>query len=208
MTLILMPPPLLRLVLKRKLTWKLVLDYLEHFNKINSSFLRIEFLRKCLDNDIITDFLRLRVPINGVFFSDQAVHSFRLRLLRSVISQANLDRAKASGNLAKAREVVRRGIDEKWWLSVIFYLNLQASCSVNNLISRHKRNLKKLSERQDKPLKNLDERSVRVLDEVILPLWVREVLSVGPKHPVRDKFNEIHFPADIDLSELKLNCLN
>ena len=118
-----------------------------------------------------------------------------------------MDRAKASGNLAKAREVVRRGIDEKWWLSVIFYLNLQACCSVNKLISRHKRKFKKLSERQDKPLKNLDERSVSVLDEAILPLWVREVLSVGPKHPVRDKFNEIHFPADIDsfLSELKLN---
>ena len=80
-------------------------------------------------------------------------------------------------------------------------------CSVNNLISRHKRKLEKLSERQDRPLKNLDERAVRVLDEVVLPLWVREVLSFGPKHPVRDKFNEIHFLADIDsfLSELKLN---
>ena len=53
----------------------------------------------------------------------------------------------------------------------------------------------------------MDERAVRVLDEVILPLWVWEVLRFGPKHPVRDKFNEIHFLADIDslLSELKLN---
>ena len=50
-----------------------------------------------------------------VFFSDQAVHSFEFRLLRSEISQANADRAKASGNLAKARELVRRGIDDKWW---------------------------------------------------------------------------------------------
>ena len=61
-------------------------------------------------------------------------------------------------------------------------------------------------EKQDRPLKNLDERSVRILDEVVLPLWVRQVLSFGPKHPVRDKFNEFHFLADIDsfLSELKL----
>ena len=54
----------------------------------------------------------------------------------------------------------------------------------------------------------MDERAVRILDKVILPLWVREVLNVGPKHPVRDKFNEIHFLADIDSflsSELKLN---
>ena len=36
---------------------------------------------------------------------------------------------------------------------------------------------------------------------------MRKVLSFGPKHPIRDKFNEIHFLADIDsfLSELKLN---
>ena len=126
------------------------------------------------------------------------MHSFQLRLLRSEISQANADRAKASGNLVIAREVVRRGIDEKWWPSVIFYLNRQARCSVKNLISRHKRKLEKLSEKQDRPLKILDERAVRILDEVILPLWVGEVSNFGPKHPVRDKFNEVHFLADID----------
>ena len=77
MTAILLPPPLLRLVLKRKLTWKLVLDYLKRLNKFNTSFMRIKFLRKCLDNDITPDFLRFRVPDNG-FFLGQAVHSFQL----------------------------------------------------------------------------------------------------------------------------------
>ena len=61
-----------------------------------------------------------------------------LSLLRSEISQENADRAKASGNQANAREVVRRCLDEKWWPSVIFYLNLQARCNVKNLISYHK----------------------------------------------------------------------
>ena len=101
---------------------------------------------------------------------------------------------------------MRKGIYE-WLPSVRFYLNLQARCSVNNLISRHKKKLEKLSERQDRPLKNLNERSVRILDGVILPQWVREVLSFGPKHPVRDNINEIQFLAHIDdfLSELKLS---
>ena len=137
------------------------------------------------------------------------MHSFQLRLLRSEISQANADTAKASGNLAKAREVVRRGIDAKWWPSVIFYLNLQARCCVSNLISRHKKKLEKRSERQDRPLKNLNERSVRFLDVVILPLWVREVLSFGTKHPVRDnamKFTSLRTSIDF-WSELKLNRL-
>ena len=97
--------------------------------------------------------------------------------------------------------------DEKRWPSVKFYLNLQARCSVKNLISRHKKKLEKLWERQDRPLKNLDESSVRISDEVIMPLWVWEILIIGPKHPVRGKLNEIHIIADIDsfLSELKLN---
>ena len=94
MTAILLPPPRLCMEVKRKLTWKLVLDYLKHFNKFNSSFRRIKFLRKCLDNDIIPDFLRFCVPDNGVF-SDHAVHSFQLRLLISELSQANADRASA-----------------------------------------------------------------------------------------------------------------
>ena len=133
--------------------------------------MRNKFLRKCLDSDIIPDFLQFRVPDNGVFLSDQAVHSFQLRLIRSEISQANADIIKASGNIAKAREVARRGINEKWWPSVIFYLNLHARCTVNKLISRHNKKLEKLSERQDRQLKNLDDRSVRSLHEVILTQW-------------------------------------
>ena len=58
MTEILLPPPFFRLVLKKKLTWKIVLGYLKHFRNFNSSFPRTKFLRKCLDNDIKTDFLR------------------------------------------------------------------------------------------------------------------------------------------------------
>ena len=58
--------------------------------------------------------------------------------MRSEISHANAERVTASCNLAKAsRGVVRRGIDEKWWPSLILYLNLHARCTVNNQISRH-----------------------------------------------------------------------
>ena len=50
----------LRMVLK-KLTGKLVLDYVKLLNKFNNSFLRIKLLQKCFLNDIIPDFLRLSV---------------------------------------------------------------------------------------------------------------------------------------------------
>ena len=65
------------MVLIKTLTWKLVLDYLNVFSKFKSSFLRIKFLRKCLDNDIIPEFLRFRVPDNDVL-SAQAEYKFQL----------------------------------------------------------------------------------------------------------------------------------
>ena len=105
---------------------------------------------------------------------------------------------------------MRRGIDEKWWPSIIFNLSLQARCSVNNLISRHKKKLEKLPERQYRPLKNLDERSVRNLDEVVLPLWVREVLNLDQN--IRYESNLIKFASlrtlTVFFTELKLNRLH
>ena len=49
------------------------------------------------------------------------------------------------------------------------------------------------------------EGSVKGLDDVELPNFVQQKLTIGPKHPVRDKFNETLFLADIDhfLSDLR-----
>ena len=86
MTTLLLPAVWLRQTLKRKLTWKIVLDYLKFFEKVQVSGLRLKFLRKCLINDLIPNFLKFRVPENGVFL-DQAVHNFQL--LRTEVSRAN-----------------------------------------------------------------------------------------------------------------------
>ena len=53
--------------------------------------------------------------------------------------------------------------------------------------------------RQDKPLGGRNEQSVKVFDNMELPELVYEVLSMGPKHPIRDKYNETHFLMDIDI---------
>ena len=54
-------------------------------------------------------------------------------------------------------------------------------------------------------MKNLVKLNVKVLVNIELPGWVYEMLSVGPNHPIRDKINETHFLADVDifLSQLK-----
>ena len=111
MTTVLLPAVWLRQILKRKLTWKIVLDYLKLFKKAQVSVHRLKFLRKCLKNDLIPDFLKFRVPKNG-FFLDQAVHNFQLKLLRTETSRANEDRKRYEEMLRKARSLVQKEIDK------------------------------------------------------------------------------------------------
>ena len=54
-----------------------------------------------------------------------------------------------------------------------------------------------LSNCQGKPLRKTDT-SKKPLDDIKLPIFVEEFLSYGPKHPIRDKYNENHFLADND----------
>ena len=107
--------------------------------------------------------------------------------------------------LERARGAVQRVVDEKFWPSVIKNLSLRGQRQPTTAKETHQKKLMKLSERQDRPLGKQGEGSVRALDDVELPNWVQQVLALGPKHPVRDKFNETHFLADIDiyLSDLK-----
>ena len=56
----------------------------------------------------------------------------------------------------------------------------------------------KLSERQDKPQRSSDEKTVMVLDDINLPRSFTDLLAFGRKHPIRDKFKQLHFLADID----------
>ena len=65
----------------------------------------------------------------------------------------------------------------------------------------------KLSERQDRPLRNGSHSNVVIMVCREFPKFVLDILSLGPKHPVRGKFNEVHFLADVDklVRELREN---
>ena len=84
-------------------------------------------------------------------------------------------------------------------------MKCQVEASLKTTSENHRKKLEKLSERQDKPLGGRNEHSVKVSDDTELPGWVHEVLSMGSKHPIRDKFNKTPFLADIDIfrSQLK-----
>ena len=101
------------------------MNYTKYLNQFNNSQYRLIFLRNFLITDMITNFVRFRVPESGVF-SDEAVHSFQLKLLRTEIGRAKEDSGRAAEDLGKVRDIVRRKIDKRLWLSVINYVLRQA----------------------------------------------------------------------------------
>ena len=105
----------------------------------------------------------------------------------------------------KARGVVQRGVNEDLWPSVVRYLTLRGRKTNRAKEETHQKKLENLAERQDRPLGWKSERSVTSIDDIELPHWIQQLLSLGQKHPVRENFNETHFLADIDifLSDLK-----
>ena len=117
-------------------------------------------------------------------FRNPVVHYFQLKLLRNETSGTNEDRKRYEEKLVKAQSLVKKK-------------------STNS--GGHSLWLEKLSERQDEPLRVRNEQSVKVLDNIELAGWVHEMLSVDPKHPIRDKVNETHIWANIDifLAQLK-----
>ena len=93
MSTVVLPPPILIWTLKNKLTWKLVRDYASMYVIFINCHQCVKFFRVCLKNDIITNFLRFRVPENGVF-SNQTVQCFQTKLLRTEIKKAWTDERK------------------------------------------------------------------------------------------------------------------
>ena len=204
MSTVVLPPATLIWTLKNKLFGKLVRDYASIYVKFINCNQRVKFLSVCLKNDIIPDFLRFRIPENGAFLN-QAVHSFQTKLPRTEINRGRTDEKNVEVKLERARGAVQKGVDEKFWPSVMKYLSLWGQRQTTTVKETHQKKLMKLSERQDWTLGKQGEGSVRALDDVELSDWVQQVLALGPKHPVGNKFNETHFLADIDifLSDLK-----
>ena len=99
----------------------------------------------------------------------------------------------------KTGSLVQKEIDEQWCASIFRFARRQVEASSKKTSDNYRKKLDEQSERQDKPLGGRDERSFKMLDIIELPGWVQEVLSMGPKHPIKDKFNETHFLPDIDI---------
>ena len=67
---------LLKKTLERTGNWKSFLEYVRARKKMINGIQRTDFLKTCLDNDLIPRFLAFRVPSNGCF-DDATTHTTR-----------------------------------------------------------------------------------------------------------------------------------
>ena len=161
------------------------------------------FLDESLDNDIIADFFNFRVPKTDVF-STPAVLNFQKDLLKDDVRKATANVVQLVQNDDQIRRHFSNKKDKKWLPSVVFKLRQNLSritvTNKNNMNAK----LLKLSNFQGKPLRKTGT-SIKLLDDIKLPKFCCKFCSYGPKHPIKDKFNEIHLQGDFDKLVRKLH---
>ena len=118
-------------------------------------------------------------------------------LLKTELNKARENKAIHHASADSSRSELCQDLNEKLLGSVAFNIRL----SIRKIRLEHKQrlnaNLNKLSVRQDRPSKEQNFDSIRIPD-ISLPTFVKDLLSYGPKHPIRDKYNEVQFLAAID----------
>ena len=82
---------------------------MENLNKVTSYNYRIEFLKQCLNNDIVPGFLRFRAAKNEIF-SEEAVHSFQLKHLKQEKNRAEKGRKLFKEKLETDRSSFRENL--------------------------------------------------------------------------------------------------
>ena len=191
-----LPRRLFEKILEKRDALSFFVKYQRSVRKSSFCYDRIKFLSTSLKNDIIPKLLRFKVPANGCFEST-VVHNFQKRLLRKEIQKAMQTKICLADALDISRRTFTSAVPRYYLPSAAFHVRYDMRVSYQEVSDRHRKKLDDLAGLQEKPLHNVGK-TVHVGDNVDVPQFVIDYLSFGPKHPVLDKFNEMHFLADAD----------
>ena len=134
------------------------------------------------------------------------MQSFHLQLLKQELNRAEKGHKVFKEKLETDRSNFRDNVRSELMPSVVGKIRREMRKHSAVVQNRLNGKLVKLSERQDIALRNGSHSNV-IMDGRERPKFVRDILSMGANHPVRAKFNEVHFLADVDklIRELREN---
>ena len=149
---------------------------------------RVVFLGNCKKADIIPKFLKFRIP-NKDCFNEESVHQFQKKLLHKEIIKAKGNLKYLEENICEFKKEVIKNVPENLLESVWSHTERIRSETRVRVAENHTKKLKILSELQEKPLLNV-QNTVKILEnDISIPKYVMNALSLGPKHVILDKFN-------------------
>ena len=192
-----LPFRLMALELRRSSCWKQYLHYEKTLNKVERNNLRIIFLENCKRADVIPSFLKFRIPTNGCF-DEKSVHDFQRQLLKKELQKAKDDRRKLKENLHEKRRQLILVVPPKCMPSIAVHTRNTRVTTRRELSRKHNHKLTILSEKQERPLFNVQNTVVTCGLDTLPPTYVMETLSLGPKNAVLDRFDPKDVLAEVD----------
>ena len=134
--------------------FKHYLEYKTALTKLDNCDLRISFLEKCRNSDIIPKFLNLKIPSNGCF-DQTSVHNFQKGLLGKEIGKAKATYADCQIRVNEKRCALRLKVPYRYLPSVVWYAKWDRRKNRKTVACKHEKKLKQLSLLQEKPLFNV-----------------------------------------------------
>ena len=195
--------------LHRSGSWKAFQRYRKSLEKHQKNILRINFLEKCKQSDLIPRFLKFRIPTNGCF-DDKAVREFQHKLLRKEIFKAKDDLSSNSERLTENREALKTAIPRRLLPSIWLWTQVNTSKQRRSQQLTHNKKLAALSEAQERPLFSVKNTVIEYDLDNPLPQYVSSTLSLGPKNAVLDAFNSKDVLAEVNrlLYHCKVNKIS
>ena len=193
----LLPFKLFRKETQRHSCFKDYMNYVMCIDKLDKCNLRIAFLERCRDSNIIPKFLSFRIPQNGCF-DNNSVEKFQRGLLLKEIAKARSTFTECTLRVEEKRDILKQKLPAKCVASAVVYSRIQRVSSRKLVAQKHDKKLKTLSLQQQKPLFNV-KNTIRIVDVPInIPNYVIQTLALGPRNPVLTRFNEKDVLVELD----------
>ena len=173
------------------------LQYEKALCKVVNNKARIKFLEDCRRANIIPKFLNFRIPNNDCF-DNKSVYSFQKKLLHQEIVKAKGDRVELHKNVDVKRLLVKKQAPVYCRASIVWHYRRKKLETYKEVTSKHNSKLINLSKQQERPLFSVSNTVKVLVPELSPPKYVMETLSMGPKHPVMDRFDSKDVLVELD----------
>ena len=125
------------------------------------------------------------------------MQDFQRRLLKAELGKACRIFEHATNRLNDVRSALKENCPVLLLPTFILFIRYRCRVTNGEVSSRHQKKLQERATKQEKPLRNIKS-TVRIMCDINPPQSALDLMSFGPKHPIRDKLDDMNILADMD----------